>query len=538
MSIFPFQFLNDFMSSPDNGTGESGTRLDVESGDESVSEMMSGIHTEPTTDNTFFIGDGNSVATNATAGSLMAPVYGDHGAITGLPAGTFVEIFRQQMTQSQTQSQSQSQHTDLSLSAASGVTDFEEHEAFTIVSSAPSGAGTNNYIFPHVLVDRERPSLISDQSWHGDNLSITTTESVYRDIASLQDSNSDTNRNVNNNSNTSLLSLHLTPSMLDSSCISVSSHYHVDDKSVTTTHSERQRRSMARHDSTSFIQVADRLAQNSIAEEQDCEWFARFTEQDWIAFRQDAHMIMAAITKEDGTCRDDPEEPYLPLPPQPPNHLVRPTIQQSTDGSYCAADVLPPTFICVICNDVIVGSTTLDCACARSAVCLTCWEDHCFSFSSFNDYNHDDDGDDDNELEDLVRIHHNTTCPSCAKTVVRNVACHALDVAILHCVKALPDHHPVQTAYYRRLTAWRSQVQRRRMEWKRQQAEEQEAARDVLLAELIQEEERFFWNKKKRKSFWEIHQFVLVALAEVALLATAATFGGGSVMRGTLLTKR
>ncbi|KAI2496238.1 hypothetical protein MHU86_18289 [Fragilaria crotonensis] len=536
MSIFPFQFLNDFMSSPDNGNDDNDTVLDVESGDESVSGMMSGIHTEPTTDNTFFIGDGNSVATTATTGSLMAPVYGDHGATTGLPAGTFVEIFRQHMTQSQ----SQSQQTDLSLSAASGVTDFEEHnESFTIVSSAPSGTGTNNdgYLQLHLPVDREPPPLIPDRLWHGDNLSISTTESVYRDLASLQNSNADSNRN-NNDSNASLLSLHLTPSMLDSASISVSSHYHADDdKSVNTTQSEKQRRSMARHDSTSFIQVGDRLAQQPVAEEEDCEWFARFTEQDWLAFRQDAQMIMAAIAKEHGTRHDDNDEPYLPLPPMPPNHAVASAIQQPCAESYCAADVLPPSFICAICNDVIVGSTTLDCCCARSAVCMTCWEDHCFSFSSSDDNNNIDD--DDNELEDLIRIHHNTTCPSCAKTVVRNVACHALDVAILHCVKGLPDQHPVQTAYYRRLAAWRAQVQRRRLEWKRHQVEEQQTARDALLAELIQEEERFFWNKeKKAKSFWENHQFILLALAEVALLATAAAFGGGGVMRGTLLTRK
>lgn len=593
MSIFPFQFMNDFLSLPDNGNGNGNnndndndnngsTALDAESGDDSVlSEMMSGILTIPTTDETLFLEYGSehdaaSSSDATTTGSLRTPVYGDHGAITGLPAGTFVEIYREHIARNSNVSQdahndypsydtyantyantyahgddsSMSQQTELS-----GVAEFEEHEAFTIVSSDPSGTGSTYHQAQEQV--HFQPSRL-DRSWHVDALSITTTESVYRDLASLQAnscSNSDIHHNLGSE-NSSLLSLRLTPSMMGSCSISVSSTNHADDQSVDTTYSERQRRSTARHDSSSFVHVADRLALQPVAEEKDCQWFARFTEQDWLRFRQDADMVLAAMMQEHDTHHDDDNaasssnhETYIPLPPMaPPNHNVVTggTIHPPSPpprGSYCAADVLPSTFICAICDDVIVGSTTLDCACVRSAVCMACWEDGSCSCSVLSLNETDNDIDNDIDLEDLVVIHRNTACPSCAKPVARHVACHALDVAILHCVMALPDQHPVQTAYYHRLTAWRAQVQRRRSEWKRQhdsKARQEEVARkDALLAELIQEEERFFWDDKKKKSFWETHQFVLVALAELALVATAAAFtGGGGVMRGTLMMRK
>lgn len=446
---------------------------------------------------------------------------------------------------------------------------------------------------------------------------------MYRDLVSLHHEHDDdqsipengeghTQASSSLGAATDVSSLSLQPSMMESAITVTTSsdapesttspadgEHHPPVRSTTTTSHERD----------IFVHVADRLARQAQPPPSDdmnhpsnnsCEWYVRFTEQDWLAFQRDAAMILAALKDSHGSAHDEnvytvydrdrdlsAMPPPLPPPPLPehvqlpvilPNGLSNglpngPTTDTDTDTvmplSYCAADALPDSFICVICDDVIVGSMTLDCGCAQSTVCTVCWERrHCSRVSS-QGY-----GDDDDELEDLVHVvaihdddddNDNKTCPFCQKAVVRAMPCHALDVAILHCVNALPDnepqqqtqlptqqYHPVKMAYYHRLEAWRLEVERRRQEYECPQLvvghrRNNQQYHDRLLAELIQEEEKYFWNKEQQqhqqqqpRSFWQTNKHLLIVVAELALVASAAAFHGGSggVMRGTLRMPR
>jgi hypothetical protein len=509
MSIFPFQFINDLMPSASSSEDDvAGDVLSAEGSVYSDSVMMSGISTDPTTALTL-PGDAASIQ---TTDSPAAPVYGDHGAVTGLRPGTFIEIYREHLARN-VQSQNSDDETDISEFGG------------TIISSAPSGT------------EIEPPPL--HESWHitsyprpihRDNLSISTTESMYRDLVSLRNDDQEEDHSSSGIiTDASPLSLH--PSMIESTVPS-NSDAHVSSPSSPWERHHRQ--STTRHERDSFVNVADRLERQSHhpKDTNSCEWFVRFTEQDWLAFRRDADMILAAL-KESGD--EDGNLPFMPPPLPPP--LPPGDVQGLLGGpdtvipSYCAAEALPNSFICILCDDVIVGSTTLDCCCAKSAVCTSCWEDKHTSVSLEED---------DDELEDLVHVvHHNhdmKTCSFCTKPVIRAMPCHALDVAILHCVQALPeDHHPVKLAYYRRLTAWRLEVERRRSECQLRNIHQQ---RDTFLAELIEEEEKYFWKKEQPKSFWQTNKHLFVVFAELALVASAAAFHGGGVMRGTLIMRR
>ena len=127
MSIFPFQFINDLIpsasSSEDDAAG--GDVLSAEGSVYSDTVMMSGISTDPTTALTLPAGD--DAASIQTTESPAAPVYGDHGAVTGLRPGTFIEIYREHVARHVVQSQNSDDETEVS--------DF----GGTIISSAPSG---------------------------------------------------------------------------------------------------------------------------------------------------------------------------------------------------------------------------------------------------------------------------------------------------------------------------------------------------------------------------------------------------------------
>ena len=472
--------MDDLMrsGSTDDDDGGEVESHSVDGSNYSDSVMFSGLSTDSTTDLTIM--DALSIQTTDSPGT---PVYGDHGAVTGLAPGTFIEIYREHLARASHQEDD-----------ASEVSEF----GGTIVSSAPSGTNIEPPPLEGSWHMNSPPRII-----HRENMSISTTESMYRELASLHNEHDDED---SSSVDTSFLSLQ--PSMIESSVYS-----NIDASSSCTTPSERYRRATSRHENSSFVNVADRLALQHVREDKSCEWFSRFTEQDWLAFHRDAKMLLTAMNPGSDLTA-------LPLPPPAPRNVSDAMVPVAP---YCAAESLPDAFICGLCHDVIVGAALFDCSCLQSAVCMICWESHHTTCV------------DDDELEDLVLVVHNKACPFCEKTNCRAVPCHALDVAILHCVKAMSDNHPVQTAYYRRLTVWRDEVQRRRSECQHDVEEQDEE----VLAEMIRQEEEYFWKKEKTNSFWNNNKRLLFALAgELALLAAAAALTGSGVMRGTLLTRR
>jgi hypothetical protein len=223
------------------------------------------------------------------------------------------------------------------------------------------------------------------------------------------------------------------------------------------------------------------------------------------------------------------EPSLLPLPPAAPTLPAA-----SIEEAYYASDALPSAFICPLCDDAIVGATTLDCTCPQSTMCLSCWEAYHTNMLEGNSTNGNDS---DDELEELVHVHENKCCPSCQKVIHHSIACYALDMAILHSIKALPVGDALQRAYYRRLTNWREEVKRRRTESRSKKKE----LRDEMLADLIRQEEDFFWAAKNNRTdvkipFWHAHKAQLLLVGEFALLIAAAalTRSGAVAVRGLM----
>lgn len=487
MSMFPFEYLEDAIhattpedSSSNEFSGSIGRDFDS---NDSESVMLSTLSSESTTESTLIestlTGESQSVQTTATPVSIS-----HDGVVTNFPPGTLVQFYRDHTSGNRNHNNSE----DDSISAFSG----------TIVPSISSGGEIQQ-------------SPLATSSWnitspppqlhtaHGEALSISTTESIYRELSSLQSHN----ESSSSSHDTSLLSLH--PSMISSSLVRCPSQ---SSFASTNSASESSGIHDISHDQVTFRNVADRLLLQPVSEARDAKWFTRFTEQDWLNFRREADMVLAAL--------GDDDTQILALPPPAPPQFLRTamTNNDTQEADLSPSDVLPQPFICLLCDDVIVGACTLDCGCPHSTVCTACWEAHqtkCIV--------------DDDELE-YIQIELNRSCPFCEKTVVRDVSCHALDVAILHCVKSLPDYHPIQTKYYCRLMLWREEVLRRRSRIDKAKAQQ----RDMLLAEMIQREEEFFWNKKE-KSNWKPNKRLIV-LGEIALLAAAAflTRAGGLKM--------
>lgn len=394
--------------------------------------------------------------------------------IAGVKPGTFIEIIR-----------------DHREAAA------EEHDmasfSGTIVSSAsPSVDHFQGYFDPPVAVDQSQDPwalsphpLLTVQN----PLSISTTETVYRNVASL---NGDDASSLTGSMAGSLLSLR--PSLMETSVIE--DYSLLDNATRTQSNDNEEDRATADHNPEAFMNVASRLARDTTASDSQV-WFAHFSERDWVKFEMEAEMVLNALESTQ-------QATHLPLPPEAP------TVPWSSSGrrigSYDAKDFLPPAFICSLCSDVIVGATTLDCGCAKATVCTRCWESH--STVAI-------DGDDG-----VVIVEQNRVCPSCGKDVNRVVPCHAMDIAILHCVKALPRRPAVQTAYYRRLGSWREEVKRR--------GGKVNVSRDRLLAELIQREEELLWKRRRRSGAWRAKS-TWFRIGEVVLVVVGAGLSLGAL---------
>jgi hypothetical protein len=316
------------------------------------------------------------------------------------------------------------------------------------------------------------------------NLSITTTESLYRDMLSFDSPNTDDVSMA-----ASFLSL---GSSTDERCQVEDSQSGYSSGSVANRVSKTDF-AVITHDLSAFMNVANRLR---MAENPDPgpEWFSRFTEQDWLDFRARAKMVLGALEASRGSSH------VLVLPPSAPRVAPGEIIG---DDTILPGDVVPEAFVCSLCCDLIVGATSLSCGCAQSSLCTQCWEAHTTVC-------------DDLYLDGFVFVDERPMCPFCDTFEIMTTPCHALDVAILHVVKSLPARLPIQNRYFSRLNTWRDEVMRRQSQLPRS---EQVQNSEHLLAELIQQEEEFIWTKKRK--FWQSPLGVF--LSEVAVVVAAAS---------------
>lgn len=394
--------------------------------------------------------------------------------IAGLPPGTFVEIYRERQGHAQE----------------------SEDESFsgTILSSA---ASSQAYITPPSAAQSYDAWAISPhpEIAVGNPLSVSTTESIYRNEGSLAPASHD------GSSLTDDSFLSLRPSMVHSSMID-ESHGLPSDESVDTRESSEPAQ---QHGRESFLNVASRLS----VEGAEGAWFSRFSDRDWIKFRGEADMVLNAL-----------EPPQTDSPPPrsaPPNVPIVPA-DVPENMSYNARDVLPEAFLCSLCEDVIVGAITLSCACPQSTVCKRCWDASRTLVV---------DGEKGEPTFTVVNV--NSACPFCHKNVEQAVPCHALDAAILYCVKSLPEGLPLQTAFYRRVQAWKSEV-----ECGGHGEAVNDEERDRLLAQLIQREEELLWRQDKRRrqqhgnSRWNMSRS-WKALGDMALFLVGAGISIGAI---------
>lgn len=301
------------------------------------------------------------------------------------------------------------------------------------------------------------------------------------------------------------------------------------------------------------------------------EWWMDYTEEDWDNFALLCRDVLEVLEPEANGNRKN----KLPLPPSPPpqpfscqtnatdegsNHTQHPQLHQLDHSIFKQLmDTFQPEFICAICQQLIIGATTLDCGCEKATVCTSCIEYH-------DDVKKDQSNDiiddyvmvslaldDECELKEARRDPYeicattctstgvgdaSKTCPSCHTLYDRHIPCHALDVAILDAVKNLPmtlpkratntnnvalnpsgeDVEAFQSIFYMRLLLWRQEVIRRQAALLREYDHKQQ----LLLSRLIQREERVFGTKckerrakeerKKRHILMEMSMFAVFAL--------------------------
>ncbi|KAG7364942.1 hypothetical protein IV203_038145 [Nitzschia inconspicua] len=270
------------------------------------------------------------------------------------------------------------------------------------------------------------------------------------------------------------------------------------------------------HEAAVFERISRQLlggdaVSSALSQASPAHWYNRLvSESDWDQFRVAAKAIL-------GILEPKPSTRLLPLPPTPPETTIRTSYPSMV--AYCAEDHLPSDFICGICKDVIVGACTLDCGCDASMVCAICFEQS-------------QDGSPEEAKQDVcdqmgfVWIEDAAReCPTCHGKVNTKVHCHALDVAILHIIRDLPDSNErlegMKHNYYTRLATWRATVYDRNERSNKQIT----AQHDELLARLIQEEERIFWSPREKGNS-SCNGFLFLGQAAVALVAaTIASIG-------------
>jgi hypothetical protein len=271
------------------------------------------------------------------------------------------------------------------------------------------------------------------------------------------------------------------------------------------------------HEAAVFERIASQLlgsdaVSSTIVQASPAHWYNYLvSESDWEQFRMSAKAILGILEPTLSTR-------LLPLPPTPPELTLRSSYFPSR-VEYCAQEHLPSDFICGFCNDVIVGACTLDCGCSSSMVCAGCFE---MSNKGFSEEAKQDMSEELGFvwIEDATR-----ECPSCHGNVNAKIHCHALDVAILHIIRDLPEKDEkldsLKQNYYSRLAGWRATVYDRNERRNRQIS----AKHDELLARLIQEEENIFWSHEEKKIFSRNGLLFLGQAAVALVAATIASIG-------------
>ncbi|KAL3943843.1 MAG: hypothetical protein SGBAC_002094 [Bacillariaceae sp.] len=222
-----------------------------------------------------------------------------------------------------------------------------------------------------------------------------------------------------------------------------------------------------------------------------------------------------------------PKLKLLPVPPAP----LKAATSDVVDCEYDSDQFLPGNFVCNLCDDVIVGALSLNCGCASSTVCSSCWETRNPETSKSK------------EVVDklgyvMVQDGQRSlpSCPWCKEKIVSKINCHALDVAIFQIVQnlAATDNKAksLKNAYFSRLEAWRNIVIERNENIKRQE----EMQRDELLARLLQQEEELFHSGQqvRQQAVTKEQQNGLLILGQAALavlVATLASIGLKAVAR-------
>lgn len=414
----------------------------------------------------------------------------DHEVVVGFPPGTLVEIYRQRQQ---------------------GEEEDESHGA-TILSSAPSNdAGDLMLMFPtgprEPQEQQQQQHVTSPVSQYpplpvGSILSLSTTESQWR---SPENSGA---KHEDPASSTSDLSF----SPIDLPSLSSTMFHSMSDQSSISSSDNAM---VLREGRTAFRNVADRLALQQQGNNGG-EWFSRFTEQDWINFRIQAQVVLQALEQSSSS------PPALALPPPVPALALEHESTPRTVEDFRWNDYLPSEFICSLCQDPIVGATTLSCACEKSTACTKCWEEYSTVIVESDD------------SPEFVQVERRSDCPSCGGHVQSTVPCHAMDMAIFHAAKNIPSS--LRRAYYTRLAAWRGEVLARRSGQQTRQQQHDAHRQDLILAELIQQEEELIWKKQSRNNAYSARsQRALLFLGEVTMYVAVASLSAVGI---TVLARR
>ena len=269
------------------------------------------------------------------------------------------------------------------------------------------------------------------------------------------------------------------------------------------------------HQRAAFEAIANRLLQDvggtgrpRIGETRG-EWFSRFTDADWEQMRKLAKVLLVATSTE-------AQKLLLPLPPSPPEHSYFGRVESDIHElrppeTRYTRELMPSSFICPCCNDIIVGALALDCGCT---LCAACWDESGVLSSAWGQ----DDG--------YVWVN-GRECKHCGSAVDTTIPCHTLDVAICKVVENLESTEQdnriqrIKLAYYSRLEAWRETVVARNESTIAHRAIQE----DEMLARLIEEEEEVIWRKDT-----QVHKATPVANGFWLVLCQAAV----AVLAGTM----
>eukprot|EP00934_Nitzschia_sp_Nitz4_P000783 Nitzschia sp. Nitz4//scaffold1_size375055//291784//293112//NITZ4_000315-RA/size375055-processed-gene-0.384-mRNA-1//1//CDS//3329541162//783//frame0 len=286
-----------------------------------------------------------------------------------------------------------------------------------------------------------------------------------------------------------------------------SSHGSGLDSPPASPRSSPDRNRLVVHERGTFEAIANHLLRESMTTKKSGleKWYARFTDFDWEQLREVARVALAITGPASGR---------VPVPPNPPTVSGQIACSHSSGPKYNAKDYLPPPYICLDCQDALVGALTLDCGCT---VCSSCWEAKtaACSFTS--------------EPDGFVWVD-KRPCPYCNKAVNSTDHSYGLDMLIVQAIQNLdvrndPAGQQLKLEYCSRLEVWRQTVIGRNEDLDRKEARQQ----DEMMALLIEEEEKVLWDARARSAIKDqamsnsTRTWLILGQAAVALLAATVT---------------